>query len=151
MSEQPRYRVIPDLNEQEYNQQRNLASLDSGRRPPELEIFSRFNGLRFDEGHISRIGADAYFFTTGDEPTTEAQHELEEAAGLWTFEKKTAFMTDAALHWLPPAGEETSHWHTTVEYAEVFLWQHPEVYQHLGKPSEDEHPRACAHSPSSDP
>ena len=136
MTNKTRYRVISDLTEEEYNQQAALAATDRDRHPPLLESQSHHNYLPFNEGHISRIAADAYATVTGDEPTDQAQQNFEELANLWPFNLKVAFLEKAAQHWLPPMGGEMSHWYTSKEDAAEFLRKHPEIGEYLSPSAE---------------
>ena len=126
-----RYSVLCNLSPQEYEEQRALAGNDPGRRPPRLEMLSHHHLHPFNDGHISRIAADAYAYATGEEPSDIAQERLETAATAWTIEKRIGFMNDATPHWLPPVGGEMSHWYTTTAEAKTFLNKHPEIQENL--------------------
>ena len=136
MSNDTRYRVISDLTEEEYNQQAALAATNPERHPPLLQFRSHHNHLPFDEGHISRIAADAYATISGDEPSDEAQQNFEEFANQWPFDLKVAFLQNATPHWLPPVSGEMSHWYTSNEDAAEFLRQHPEIEEYLSPSAE---------------
>ena len=82
-----RYRVICDLDAKEYEGQQ-LVRQDPRRHPPLLEMFSRHGSRRFNEGHISRIAAEA-LAATGDEPDDSDQQRLEDAVSSWPVEKSS--------------------------------------------------------------
>lgn len=126
MPNEARHRVICDLNEEEYQAQRHLASRNPERHPPLLEIFNE-HGMAFNEGHIGRIAADALAAAYGKETDDMAQHQLEEAALGWTLTQKLEFMLHAVPYWNPPERKESPYWDSTPEQARNFFEKHPEV------------------------
>ena len=132
-----RFRVVCDLDAAEYELQQQLAANNPGRHPPLLEMISEHGGHRFNEGHIGRVAdADAAI----EEPTNAAQDAVETAVSQWTIQQKLQFMQDAAQHWLPPAGDELSHWYGSNVEAKALLDRYPEIRELLGNDTDDEDP-----------
>ena len=100
---------------------------------------SEFQGVQFNEAHIGRIAADAWNMARNQEPTDQAQQNLEDAAASsWPMDRKIQFMLHVAPLWMPPHAEETSWWNNDHESAAALLEQFPELTAHLAIVSKEQ-------------
>lgn len=134
----PRYRIVCDLNEQEYQEQAALAQADPHRRPPLVE-FQSDSGAWTGEAHIGRIIADALASSRDEEMSDASQAAVEDAVSRWPLQDKTNFVRSAMLHWLPPQQDEPSCWNGTPSQASAFLQENPAVLELIAAHHDPEH------------
>ena len=98
------------------------------QHPTTIEMLSHHGLHRFNETHMAQIVADADADAAAvDEPTTAGEDAAEKAMEQWPPAEKVRLMRDAALHWLPPTGDEMSHWWTSNASARAFLDRYPDI------------------------
>ena len=134
---QYRFRVICDLNIQEYEEQRHLAETDPSWHRPSIELFRKLPPhQRINEDHIGSIATDAWAAATNAAATNLDMSDqdlqmFKQAAVSWPTEQKLHFLRAAAEHWMPPYQDETLWWQHNARSATEFLYQFPEIQQPL--------------------
>ena len=134
---QYRFRVICDLNIQEYEEQRHLAETDPSWHRPSIELFRKLPPhQRINEDHIGSIATDAWAAATNAAATNLDMSDqdlqmFKQAAVSWPTEQKLHFLRAAAEHWMPPYQDETLWWQHNARSATEFLYHFPEIHQSL--------------------